>query len=436
MRKLYKAKWIFDARSKVLEDYAIVVEDDKIISVLPQSKVNDSDYKSVKDFGKSVITPGLVNLFVDLRYTDLETVKSVSLSSWIRRFNKNLRNILWSVKNKSPYIQKMALIDKEYHSLDKKDKIAVVAEGLKRAILNGTTCVATTFSESEFFDIINTSPIITYCFFEVVSDDDTKAKKDYEAVKSRYEQQMLKKADNTFIGISPLSVTNVTKRFWQVLAKYCRKNNILMFTKYMETPEERRWLVGKTEEFDLINRILGYSELQPYEQTLNPVEYLKKMQTLKNKIIIANANELTEEEFKQLSENENVRFMYSPRSSDKCFNKKQAFADVIKYFKGRFGFGTYSEFHNYDFNLLNEAQYINHNKEMTASEVIKHLTVYPAKILGLDHLIGTLEAGKEATFNVYRMNYNEDHNAILSKQNPSYVFNRGKVLVRNNQILF
>ena len=104
--------------------------------------------------------------------------------------------------------------------------------------------------------------------------------------------------------------------------------------------------------------------------------------------------------------------------------QKAWFGDGSQIFSEKFGFGTNSLAFNKDLSLLKEIKYVN-NGELTALEAIQYLTKYPAKILRLDNIIGTLEEGKDADFNVFKLNDDEDYNAILNKERPDYVYIKG-----------
>ena len=58
-------------------------------------------------------------------------------------------------------------------------------------------------------------------------------------------------------------------------------------------------------------------------------------------------------------------------------------------------------------NLLNELRYVNKG-QLNTLEAIEYLTCHPAKILRLDNIIGSLETGKDADFNVFLLKDNED----------------------------
>lgn len=85
--KCYKAKWILTSTDKVLEDMAIVVDEGKIIDIIPNSDVN-FDEKHIKDLGNAVITPGFIDLLTQFQYTDIGSAKPQSLKNKIKKFFK------------------------------------------------------------------------------------------------------------------------------------------------------------------------------------------------------------------------------------------------------------------------------------------------------------------------------------------------------------
>ncbi len=107
---------------------------------------------------------------------------------------------------------------------------------------------------------------------------------------------------------------------------------------------------------------------------------------------------------------------------------------MLKYFPKKFGFGTNSLAFNKDLCLLNEVRYVNKG-ELGALEAVEYLTKYPAKILRLDNIIGTLEAGKDADFNVFKLADNEDYKNILEKSYPDYVYIKGRKMVSKGELV-
>ena len=83
--KCYKSKWILTSEGEILEDYAIVVDEGKIIDILPNSEVKfDDEEKIVKELGNAVITPGFIDLFTQYQYTDVSSTKPKGLKNKIK----------------------------------------------------------------------------------------------------------------------------------------------------------------------------------------------------------------------------------------------------------------------------------------------------------------------------------------------------------------
>ena len=139
---------------------------------------------------------------------------------------------------------------------------------------------------------------------------------------------------------------------------------------------------------------------------------------------MANANYVEEYDLQRLADT-GITYVYQPRYSQEICNKKLDFETVLKYFGGNFGFSTQSFEKNKDYSLLKLASEVN-NGRLDAVELLKYLTIYPAKILRLEHVTGTIEIGKDADFNVFKLDDGEDYNAILNKHFPYSSYSRGR----------
>ena len=85
---------------------------------------------------------------------------------------------------------------------------------------------------------------------------------------------------------------------------------------------------------------------------------------------------------------------------------------------------------------MHEAAEVNKDGLLDAVELIKYLTIYPARILRLDNSIGSIEIGKDADFNVFKLFDGEDYNALLSQTAPFATYSRGRKLVKDGQMRF
>lgn len=131
-----------------------------------------------------------------------------------------------------------------------------------------------------------------------------------------------------------------------------------------------------------------------------------------------------------------VKYIYQPYYSDEICNKKLDFNTILKYFPKNFGFSTQSFSKDKNFSLLSEAVKANADGILDTHELIKYLTIYPAQILRLDNTTGSIEIGKDADFNVFKLFDGEDYNAVLEHTTPFATYSRGKKLVKEGKLRF
>ena len=220
---------------------------------------------------------------------------------------------------------------------------------------------------------------------------------------------------------------------FKILSKYCKKNNILLTIRLGESKDEIDWLNHGFSDSDILGAFCGNKKFEPFIQGVSPVIYLKGLNVLNKQMIATYGNFLSDEDLEILKE-EKVSFCYCPRVSKKLHNKVLDFEKVNSTFNKRYGFGTNSLAFNDDLSLLNEVRSVNCGI-LNAEEVIAHLTKYPAKILRLDNVIGSLTEGKDADFNVFFLNDNEDYNAVINKTRPDYVYIKGRKIVSKGELV-
>lgn len=433
--RAYKAKWILTAEGEPLQNHCLIVDEGKVVDVLPEDKVDYDKLVKVKDFGNSVITPGFVNLFAQLQYTDINKYRSKTLKSSLKRLFKNIiRKYIFAGIPQNSYVRGLARMYKEYFCWERTEKIRSFKHGLEKAMLSGTTCIAQVSKENKYFEILNNMPIKTYLFFELYADSSDAGKREFKKISSKIEYFIKNKSDNMFVGVAPCSLSMVHKRLWKIISKYARKNNLLMLIRIAESQEEIDWLKHGFSDIDMLHMYLGMRKLSPYKRGISPVDYLSDLGVLSRKVLVANANYLSKTEFSELADTD-VKFVYSPRYDDINHGRKQEFKDVVELFGENFGFGTESYFNiGEDYSLINEANYANQNGDLSVLDLLKHLTIYPSRILRLDSMIGSLVHGKHADFNVFELAEDEDYEAFLKKERPDMVYVNGHRIVQGKKL--
>lgn len=433
MAKAYKAKWIIPSDGNIYEDCILVVDEGKIAEIIKQENFDETQYKHIKDFKNSVITPGFINLHNHLQYSFLQNTKKTNLKAKIKRlytiFKKHY--FLTGISKKS-FVYRLSNLLSDYFCMSKDEKIASFKKGAETSMLMGTTCVAQLSKESKYFEVLNEMPLKTYLFFELFSDSTDTSKDEFRTIQKKIDKLNKQKSDSTFVGVAPHSVCCVHKRLFKILEKYCKKANILMTIRLAESKEEIDWLKHGFSDVDLLNEFTGQKKMEPAFENLSPVKYLEELGVLSKQLIVSYGNYLEENDLEILKTNK-VALAYCPRISDNLHDKKLSLETVLKYFPSRFGFGSNSLAFNSDLSLLNELKYVN-NGILDTIEAIKYLTIVPAKILRLNNLIGSLEIDKDADFNVFELEENEDYNSILNKEKPKHVYIKGKRVVKNYKL--
>ncbi len=434
--KCYKSRWILTSTGDVLENMALVVDEGKFVEIIPNDETSKFEEKFVKDLGNSVVTPGFIDMFTQYQYTDIGKIKPCGVKNNLKKFFQTVaKKYTFAGVKPDNYSLKWANILSDYFVFDRHEKIQSFKDGLEASIKAGTTCIAQVSKEDKYFEIINKAPIKNYMFFEVFADSSDKSKKKFKALRDKVENYVFHKGENTHIGIMLHSIPGVHKKLWELFSKYCRKHNMLLMTRFAEAQDEMEWLEHGFSDIDLLHKFMGFRKITPYKRMEDPVKYLDDLKVLTKKVIAANANYLDETQLEELAET-GVKFVYQPRYSDEICNKKLDFSTVLKYFGKNFGFSTQSFALEKDYSLLKLAVECNSENQLDVIELLKYLTIYPAKILRLDHVTGSIEVGKDADFNVFKLDDGEDYRALVSKHFPYSTYSKGRKIVKRGDIRF
>ncbi len=434
--KCYKSRWILTSTGEVLENKALVVDEGKFIDIIPNEEASKYQEKDVKDLGNAVVVPGFIDLFTQYQYTDVGTSRPHGVKNKLKKFFQTIaKNYTFAGVKADNYSRKWADILSAYFVLDRSEKIKSFKEGLEASVKAGTTCIAQVSKEDKYFEIINRAPIKNYLFFEVFADSSSKSKKKFKVLRDKVENYVFHKGENTHIGIMLHSISGVHKKLWELFSKYCRKHNMLLMTRFAEAQDEMEWLEHGFSDIDLLHKFMGFRKITPYKRTESPVEYLDDLKVLTKKVIVANANYLDEDELQKLADT-GVKFVYQPIYSEEICNKRLDFSTVLKFFNKNFGFSSQSFSKDKEYSLLRIAVEANRDEQLDVIELLKYLTIYPAKILRLEHIIGTIEVGKDADFNVFKLEDGEDYHAILNKHFPYSTYSKGRKIVKRGDIRF
>lgn len=434
MAKAYKSKWIITASDNnelLYEDSALIVENGKIVDIISNSEILEEDYELIEDFGNAVITPGFVNLYTKLEYNDVFKVKSKGFCTNIKQFFISWHKFFSMLGVPvNTYPMYLADIYKEYKCLNKKDRIKSFKNGLIKALTSGTTCIVEATKEKMYFEILNRLPIKTFVFFETFADSGETAKTEYKNLTKLINKLSKNLSDSTYIGLYPYSLLNVNKKLWRYISKFAKRNNLKIITELMESQDEYDWFTKGQSDLEYINLLYGLKILKPEKEYDSCVDYLKSIKILNSNLIIKNGNFLNNKELKILSE-EGVKMCISPIVNNKLFNKTVSMTDIMNYFNKNFGLASGNPADNENFNMLKEL--INSNINLPIEEAIKYITLYPAKILGVDNITGSIDIGKHADFNVFKLSSKQTYKSLNEINSPKNVYIQDECIVENGE---
>ena len=209
---------------------------------------------------------------------------------------------------------------------------------------------------------------------------------------------------------------------------------MLMMTRFAESKDEIEWLEHGFSDIDLLHKFMGMHKISTYANVISPVEYLDRLKVLTKKVLVANAN-YDVSELTKLAET-GVKYIYQPLYSGEICNSVIDFKTVLENFGGNFGLSTQSFASDRSFSLLKLANDLNKDGLLDIVELIKYLTLYPAKILRLENSIGSIEVGKDADFNVFKLEDNEDYRALARMEFPYSTYSKGRKLVKRGKVRF
>eukprot|EP00915_Cephaloidophora_sp_WS-2016_P008800 GHVH01012339.1.p1 GENE.GHVH01012339.1~~GHVH01012339.1.p1 ORF type:complete len:454 (-),score=74.03 GHVH01012339.1:30-1391(-) len=170
----------------------------------------------------------------------------------------------------------------------------------------------------------------------------------------------------------------------------------------------------------------GEREMQQNSYGMSCFDKLEQLGCLDDKLIAAHMVHLTDEEIERCGK-KRVNVAHCPRSNLKLASGLAQTAKMIR--AGlNVGLGTDSSCSNNQLSMLDEmtaACFVgkvaaNSADSITADDALRMATINGAKALKLDHLIGSLEVGKEADFCVVELN-DGDHFFPITSRPLSYL---------------
>ena len=383
-----------DSNRDKIENIDIVIKDDKIIDLV---KDYNGEYDELIDATNKIILPGLINAHTHLGMSMFKaTNDSLTLMEW-------LEDKIWPIED----------------NMTDEDTYYSVLMALIEMIKTGTTC-----SNDMYFNCDGALKAIKEMkvrsvFTRTLADINGDGESRIDEFKRIYNENK----DNPLITftIAPHAFYTCNEEYLKRCSELATKLNLPVHMHYNE------------------NR--GEIEQTTKEYGKSPLEVLKSTNLINNKLILAHATFITDEELNAFKDKD-ISFVHNPLSN---LNLGCGVADITKYRNyvnvclGTDGVGSGNNlnmfYHMSITDLLQKGKYEDPTV-FNSYEVLKMATINGAKALGLSNKIGSIEVGKQADIIML------DMNNILTEPNVDIInnivhntFNNVDMTMINGEIL-
>jgi 5-methylthioadenosine/S-adenosylhomocysteine deaminase len=235
------------------------------------------------------------------------------------------------------------------------------------------------------------------------SPDNRTADDDFIALASRFERLHADSTELVSVGLSPHSPYTVGSRLFELIAQYSILNRVPLSVHAAESAFETDLLMEGKGFFTDIYEKFGHEWSSPY---CSPVQYLERLGVLSTSPLLAHCVTVNDDDIRRIASS-GTKVAHCPKSNAKFGH---GYAPLEHFLNSGIsvGLGSDSVASNNLCDLFEEARMgvlaarnrSGSKRFITAKEILETATLGGAKALGLDHLVGTLEAGKEADITV------------------------------------
>ncbi len=383
-------------KNKEILNKDILINDNKIYDIVDNY---DKEYDYLIDAKGKIIIPGLINCHTHLGMSLFRaTNDNMNLNEWLAKK-------IWPIEDK----------------LTNKDIYYTTMLSILEMIKTGTTCANDMYYNSQgALKAIKEAKIRMSYSRCLINDDDNKIEEFIDLYKNNNSNRI------TFT-VTPHSLYTCGKDYLIKCKNIAKEHNLPIHIHLSENEEEVNTIINK------------YHKL--------PVEVLKDLGYLDNKLILAHATFLKDSEL-ELLKNKDISICHNPISN---LNLGCGIANISKYKKYvNICLGTDGQGSGNNLNMFYHMSIVDYLQKgisenplaMSSYDVLEMATINGAKALGLEDKIGSIEVGKLADIIILDLNSintqpniniisNIVHNAI---NNVDTVIIDGNILLENKEL--
>ena len=388
--KILTADFVLPISTEPIAGGAVAFQGGQIVSVGRRDDVlAQFPNAEVEEFGKAAILPGFVNCHSHLELTAM-------------------RGALDDVEHDfKAWLLKATALRAE---LSDDEIIQSAIDGAREGAAAGVTC----FGDIGRFGHAGVTALKKVGLRGIVfqetefSPDNATADEDFKKLGEKFEKLKEEETELVKVGISPHSPYTVGSRLFELIAQYSIINRVPLSIHAAESKDEDDLMMRGEGMFAEFASRAGLEWSSPY---CSPIEYLERLGVLSTRPLLAHCVTVSESDIKRIKSN-GAKIAHCPKSNAKFGH---GYAPLEKFLDAGIsvGLGSDSVASNNICDLLEESRFAafsarnrpDRQRFISAREVLEAATLGGAKALGLDNLVGTLEAGKQADIAVVSLDH-------------------------------
>lgn len=380
-QRIYRADWVLPIVSGPIVDGAVLVDGDTIGVVGPAAEVISANPDvSVADFHHTILLPGFVNCHSHIEYAVFRgLLDNRKFGAWLLDF-----------------------IDLK-RKLEDDDFTTSSQLGAAECIASGITTLGESMYSGTSLDVMRDAGLRARAYQEVFGIDDQKLAEVTAEYSSLLDGLVERSGGLIEIGIFPHATYTVSPRLYQALAELARERGMKIATHLAESRAESKYIRSGTGVLahDLREKV-GWERASHEAFGVTPVKMLQQWNVYSSDMLAAHCVQITPQDVEILAKYD-VAVAHCPKSNAKLACGIAPLPALMA--AGiRVGIGTDSPASSNIMDMFGEMRtaiflHRGHNQDVHALSTetcVRMATLGGARALGMDDLVGTLEAGKQA----------------------------------------
>ncbi|MGD9201287.1 MAG: amidohydrolase family protein [Chitinispirillia bacterium] len=402
---VYYAKWILLPRGDILNNGAIVVTDDRITSIGTRSTIRRSIKDRTVNVGKRILLPGLINMHTHLEEAVLRgsiIQKGESFTSWMLK--------------KDSYIKNSA----------QKDIISTIRLGIRESLANGITTIVDTSRTDHSIPVLHDEPVRSWVMHEINFTEKVSEKDLILVIKKRLNLNI----SGMNKGLSPYAVFSLDPKLHKCISRFAKEHSFLWALHMAESAEELQ--AFSEQKGDLYFQITRKRKWPFGKVRRGSAHYAITNDIIPPYGILYHCNYISSEELSFLA-SKNITIVLCCRYNE-LFGHKRFPLEIALNRKMNICLATETPISFDSINLFDELFYVKREYPyIPATQLIDWVTINPAKALGCQDILGTIENGKKADIIGVNISHNPKNDILeeMLEEEPEIDF----VLVNGEEVI-